>query len=52
VADGLWHSLTDGAEHGHMLGDVPALLIGALVVGVLMPRGAEADRLAEGHQAA
>jgi hypothetical protein len=47
-----WQSLTDGSEHGHMLGDVPALLIGALVLGVLMPRGAEADKLGEGHQAA
>jgi hypothetical protein len=47
-----WQSLTDSSEHGHMLGDVPALLVGALVLGVLMPRGAEADKLAEGHQAA
>jgi hypothetical protein len=37
-----WQSLTDGSEHGHLLGDVPVLLIGALVLGVLMPRGREA----------
>lgn len=28
------------AEHGHLLGDVPALVIVALVLAVLMPRGA------------
>jgi len=47
-----WQSLRDGSEHGHMLGDVPALLIGALVLGMLMPRGEEADKLAEGHHTA
>jgi hypothetical protein len=31
-------SVTDPAEHGHLLGDVPALLLVALVLGVLMPR--------------
>jgi uncharacterized protein DUF6632 len=34
-----WQSLTNASEHGHMLGDVPALLIGAVGLGVLMPRG-------------
>lgn len=34
-----WQSLTDASERGHLLGDVPALLVGALVLGVLMPRG-------------
>ena len=28
------------AEHGHLLGDVPALVIVALVLAILMPRGA------------
>jgi hypothetical protein len=31
-------SVTDPAEQGHLLGDVPALLLVALVLGVLMPR--------------
>jgi hypothetical protein len=51
-----WQSMSDPAEHGHMIGDVPALLVGALVLGVLAPRRgrgetrAEADRLAvEAH---
>jgi hypothetical protein len=41
-----WQALVDGSERGHLLGDVPALLLGALVLGVLMPRGPAADRLA------
>lgn len=32
-----WQSLSDPMEHGHMLGDIPALLVGALLLGVLMP---------------
>jgi hypothetical protein len=31
------------AEHGHLLGDVPALLLVAVVLAVLMPRGASAE---------
>ncbi|HKU08935.1 MAG TPA: DUF6632 domain-containing protein [Bradyrhizobium sp.] len=31
-------SLSDGAESGHLIGDVPALFIIAIVLGVLMPR--------------
>jgi hypothetical protein len=31
-------SFADSAERGHLLGDVPALLIVALVLGGLMPR--------------
>jgi hypothetical protein len=31
-------SFTDAAERGHLLGDVPALLLVALVLGVLAPR--------------
>jgi hypothetical protein len=31
-------SLTDPAERGHLIGDVPALLIVAIVLAVLMPR--------------
>jgi hypothetical protein len=45
-----WSSLVHGgimavqatkmpAEHGHLLGDVPALLLVAVVLGLLMPRG-------------
>ena len=33
-------SLSDGAERGHLIGDVPALFIIAIVLGLLMPRGA------------
>lgn len=47
----IWSSLVHGgimtvqamnmpAEHGHLLGDVPALVLVAVVLGVLMPRGA------------
>jgi len=36
--------LTDGAEHGHLIGDVPALLVVAIVLAVLTPRG----RVAQG----
>lgn len=35
-------SWTRPMEHGHMLGDIPALLIVAIVLGFLMPRGAAA----------
>jgi hypothetical protein len=31
-------SLVDASEHGHLAGDVPALLLAAVVLGVLMPR--------------
>ena len=31
-------SLTDGAERGHLIGDVPALFLIAIVLAVLMPR--------------
>jgi hypothetical protein len=36
--------LTDGAERGHLIGDAPALLVVAIVLAVLTPRG----RLAQG----
>jgi hypothetical protein len=45
-----WQSLSDRAERGHLMGDVPALLLGALVLGVLMPRGAEADGMDPGRR--
>jgi hypothetical protein len=32
-------AVTDPAEHGHLKGDVPALLLVAIVLAVLMPRG-------------
>jgi hypothetical protein len=31
-------AVTDPAEHGHLAGDVPALLVVAIVLAVLMPR--------------
>jgi hypothetical protein len=50
----VWSSLVHGgimavqamnmpAEHGHLLGDIPALLLVAIVLAVLMPRGASAE---------
>jgi hypothetical protein len=33
-------AITDPAEHGHLKGDVPALLLVAIVLTVLMPRAA------------
>jgi hypothetical protein len=33
-------------EHGHLFGDVPALLLVAVVLGGLMPRGAAAEKAA------
>jgi hypothetical protein len=33
-----WQSLTDPAERGHLVADVPALFIVAIVLAVLMPR--------------
>ena len=35
-------AMTDAGERGHLLGDVPVLLLIAVVLGVLMPRGAPA----------
>jgi hypothetical protein len=40
-------AITDQHEHGHLTGDVPALLVVAVVLAVLMPRAAKrsaADR--------
>lgn len=34
-------AITDPAEHGHLTGDVPALLVVAIVLAVLMPRAAK-----------
>jgi hypothetical protein len=34
------------AEHGHLLGDVPALVLVAVVLAALMPRGATAETAA------
>ncbi len=47
-----WQSLSDPAEHAHMLGDVPALFVGALALGLLMPRGVEAERMSAAQRAA
>jgi hypothetical protein len=41
-----WQSLMDPSERGHLLGDVPALIVGGVVLALLMPRGADAERLA------
>jgi len=35
-------AIADGAESGHLIGDVPALFIIAIALGVLMPREAPA----------
>jgi hypothetical protein len=35
-------SLTDGTERGHLIGDVPALFVVAIVLAVLMPRTKQA----------
>lgn len=35
-------AITDPAEHGHLTGDVPALLFVAVVLAVLMPRAGKA----------
>jgi hypothetical protein len=35
-------SFSDAAERGHLLGDVPALFLIAIILGVLMPRTAKA----------
>ena len=32
-------AVVDHAERGHLIGDVPALLLVAIVLGLLMPRG-------------
>lgn len=35
-------SFSDGAERGHLKGDVPALLLVAIILAILMPRTAKA----------
>jgi len=35
-------SFSDGTERGHLIGDVPALLLVAIVLAVLMPRTKQA----------
>jgi hypothetical protein len=35
-------AVTDPAERGHLVGDVPALILVAIVLAVLMPRTAQA----------
>jgi Family of unknown function (DUF6632) len=43
-------ALVDSSEHGHLLGDVPALFLVAVVLGVLAPRAGGAPRAAPaGH---
>ena len=40
-------ALSDPAERGHLVGDVPALILVAIILAVLMPRGLhtlESDR--------
>jgi hypothetical protein len=38
-----YQSFNDAAERGHLLGDVPALFLIAIILGVLMPRAAQAQ---------
>jgi hypothetical protein len=40
-----WQALDDSAERGHLLGDIPALFLIAVVLGVLMQMGS-GDRMA------
>jgi hypothetical protein len=40
-----WQVVEDSAERGHLLGDVPALFLIAVVLGVLMQMGS-GDRVA------
>ena len=40
------HAALDSSEHGHLLGDVPALFLVALVLGLLVPRRGRPDPLA------
>ena len=35
-----WQAFADPMERGHLIGDVPALLLVAIVLAALMPRGA------------
>ncbi|MGB7617467.1 MAG: DUF6632 domain-containing protein [Pseudolabrys sp.] len=35
-------SFNDATEHGHLVGDVPALFLIAIILGILMPRTAKA----------
>jgi hypothetical protein len=35
-----WQAFADPMERGHLIGDVPALLVVAIVLAALMPRGA------------
>jgi len=39
-------SFADPMDHGHLIGDVPALFVVAVVLGVLTPRSANAARIA------
>jgi len=39
-------SFADPMDHGHLIGDVPALFVVAVVLGVLTPRSANAARVA------
>jgi len=44
-----FQAFSDGAEHGHLTGDVPALVLVAIVLAVLMPRTKDALALAPQH---
>ena len=39
-----WQAFSDPAERGHLLGDVPAMFLVAIVLGVLMQMGSS-DRV-------
>jgi hypothetical protein len=41
-------SFDDAAEHGHLVGDVPALLVVALALGLLAPRGDQSSKGSRG----
>jgi hypothetical protein len=40
-------ALIDGKEHGHLVGDAPALLVVAIVLAALAPRAGAAGTLRE-----
>jgi hypothetical protein len=43
-----FQSFNDAAERGHLLGDVPALFLIAIILGVLMPRAATGGSMSLG----
>src|ERR1700680_27241 len=38
-----WQAISNSIEHGHLMGDVPALIIAAILLAAFTPRGAAAQ---------